>query len=356
MYAVIMAGGKGTRFWPLSRERRPKHLLSITGEKSIIKYTVERITPLVPEGNIMIVTGESHSDEIKKELTNLPEENIIVEPVGRNTAPCIGLAAFSIKKKNPDAVMVVLPADHLIGDEKTFISVLSDAADIARKGDYLVTVGIQPTKPETGYGYIERGNAFDTEGNSAIYNVQSFREKPDLATAETFFKNGHFYWNSGMFIWKVSTLLQSIEKFLPDLYQDLLRIEKSLGTDREHDVVTEVYSDITPISIDYGIMEEAKNVLMIPGDFAWSDVGSWDVLWEVLDKDEKGNVVKGTVLSIDTADSLVFGSDKLITLVGVKDLIVVETGDALLICDKNASQDVKKLVEKLEQENMKEYL
>jgi len=356
MYAVIMAGGKGTRFWPLSREKKPKHLLSITGEKSIIKYTVERITPLVPEDNIMIVTGESHSDEIKKELINLPEENILIEPTGRNTAPCIGLAAVHIRKKDPDAVMVVVPSDHLIGDEKNFISVLSDAADIARNGDYLVTVGIQPTKPETGYGYIERGNAFNTIGSSVIYDVRSFREKPDLATAETFFKNGGFYWNSGMFIWKVSTLLESIETFLPDLYKNLLTIEKALGTDREREIVTEVYGDIEPISIDYGIMEKAKNVLMIPGDFAWSDVGSWDVLWEVLDKDENGNVVKGKVLSIDTSDSLVFGSDKLITLVGVKDLIVVETGDTLLICDKNASQDVKKLVEKLEKENMKEYL
>lgn len=351
-----MAGGKGTRFWPLSREKRPKHLLSITGEKSIIKYTVERIAPLVPEDNIMIVTGESHSDEIKKELRNLPEENIIVEPMGRNTAPCIGLAALSIRKKNPDAVMVVLPSDHLIGDEKNFISVLSDAADMAKRGDYLVTVGIQPTKPETGYGYIERGNAFDTIGNSAIYDVQSFREKPDLKTAEIFFKNGGFYWNSGMFIWKVSTLLESIEKFLPDLYDSLLKMEDYLGTDRESEVVAQVYGNIEPISIDYGIMEKADNVLMIPGDFGWSDVGSWDVLWEVLDKDESGNVVKGNVLFIDTADSLVFGSDKLITLVGVKDLIVVETGDALLVCDKNASQDVKKLVEKLEKENKKEYL
>jgi mannose-1-phosphate guanylyltransferase len=356
MYAVIMAGGKGSRFWPLSREKRPKHLLSITGEKSIIKYTVERITPLVPEDNIMVVTGASHSDEIKKELPGLPEENIIVEPMGRNTAPCIGLAALSIRKKDPDAVMVVLPSDHLIGDEKNFISVLSDAADIARNGDYLVTVGIQPTKPETGYGYIERGNTSETIGSSAIYDVKSFREKPDLATAEAFFKNGGFYWNSGMFIWKVSTLLESIEQFLPDLYKDLLTIEKALGTDRESEIIAEVYGDIDPISIDYGIMEKAKNVLMIPGDFAWSDVGSWDVLWEVLEKDENGNVVKGTVLSIDTADSLVFGSDKLITLVGVKDLIVVETADALLVCDKKASQDVKKLVEKLEKKNMKEYL
>jgi len=351
-----MAGGKGTRFWPLSREKKPKHLLSITGEKSIIKYTVERIAPLVQEANIMIVTGESHSDEIKKELPSLPEKNILIEPTGRNTAPCIGLAALHIRKKNPDAVMIVLPSDHLIGDENTFISVLSDAADIAKRGDYLVTVGIQPTRPETGYGYIERGNAFDTIGNSAIYNVQSFREKPDLATAEAFFMNGGFYWNSGMFIWKVSALLESIEKFLPDLYEALLKMEDCLGTDRESEVVAEVYGDIQPISIDYGIMEKAENVLMIPGDFAWSDVGSWDVLWEVLEKDENGNVVKGKVLSIDTADSLVFGSDKLITLVGVKNLIVVETGDALLICDKNASQDVKKLVEKLENGNMKEYL
>ncbi len=351
-----MAGGKGTRFWPLSREKRPKHLLSITGEKSIISYTVERISPLVPDNNIMVVTGASHSDDIKKELSSLPEENIIVEPMGRNTAPCIGLAALHIRKKDPDAVMVVLPADHLIGDEKNFLSVLSDAADIARRGEHLVTVGIRPTKPETGYGYIERGKTFDTKGTAAIYDVRSFREKPDLPTAETFLKDGGFYWNSGMFLWKVSTLLDSIERFLPDLYSQLLTIEKSLGTDREDAAVEEMYKKMQPISIDYGVMEKADNVLVIPGDFGWSDVGSWDVLWEVLEKDKKGNVLKGNILSINTADSLVFGSDKLVTLVGVKGLIVVETEDALLICDKNASQDVKKLVETMEEENMKEYL
>jgi mannose-1-phosphate guanylyltransferase len=356
MYAVIMAGGKGTRFWPLSREKKPKHLLCITGDKTVIRYTVDRITPLIPEKNIHIVTGASHSDELSKELDNLPDENIIIEPVGRNTAPCIGLAALYLKKKNSDAVMAVLPSDHLIGDDESFIATLADACEMAKKGDYLVTIGTQPTDPETGYGYIEKGKTVERIRNSEICDVTSFREKPDISTAEAFLKDGGFYWNSGMFIWKVSSILKAIEKFLPDLYEGLLEIEDSIGTAREKEVVAQIYAKLDPVSIDYGVMEKADNVVMVPGDFGWSDIGCWDALWKILEKDESGNVIKGDVINIDSSDSLVFSTDKLVTVVGVKDLVVVETADSIFICDKNSSQDVKKLVEKLEENNMKEYL
>ena len=356
MYAVIMAGGKGTRFWPLSREKRPKHLLNITGEKSIIQYTVDRITPLVARDNILIVTGASHCDEIRAQLPQIPTGNILIEPVGRNTAPCIGLAAIHIQKKNPDAVMCVLPSDHLIADTEPFLASLIAAREMVKKRDCLVTIGIRPRWAETGYGYMERGKVADTIGETKVYQVRSFREKPDPETAEAFIKDGKFFWNSGMFIWKVSTLLGAIHKLLPDLYEGLLAIEEAIGTKREAQVLSEIYRDIEPVSIDYGVMEKAPDVVMLEGDFGWNDIGSWDALWDVLDKDKKGNVTRGRVIRSGASNCLVYSPQKMVTLIGVEDLIVVETDDSLLICRRGASQDVKRVVEHLEEKGLKEYL
>ncbi|MDO9514928.1 MAG: mannose-1-phosphate guanylyltransferase [Syntrophales bacterium] len=356
MYAVIMAGGKGTRFWPLSREKRPKHLLNITGEKTIIQYTVDRIAPLVAKNNILIVTGASHSDETREQLPELPAENILVEPVGRNTAPCIGLAAMHIRKKNPDAVMCVLPSDHLIKNTESFIASLIAARDTAKRRDCLVTIGIRPRWAETGYGYMERGKISDTVGGATVYQVRSFREKPDPVTAEKFLKDGKFFWNSGMFVWKVSALLDAIQSLLPDLYEGLLKIEKAIGTNRETQVLSEIYGGIEPVSIDYGIMEKAPDVVMLEGDFGWNDIGSWDALWDVLNKDAKGNVMRGRVIRSGASNCLVYSPQKMVTLIGVEDLIVVETDDSLLICRRGASQNVKTVVEHLEERGMKEYL
>ena len=356
MYAVIMAGGKGTRFWPLSREKRPKHLLNMTGEKSIIQYTVDRISPLVAQDRILIVTGASHADQIREQLPQIPSENILVEPVGRNTAPCIGLAAMHIRKKEPDAVMCVLPADHLIQDTEPFLASLIAARDMAEKRACLVTIGVRPRWAETGYGYMERGQTADTIGDTKIYQVKSFREKPDRATAESFLKSGKFFWNSGIFVWKVSTLLDTIENLLPDLHEGLCAIGESIRTDREMRALSEVYRRIEPVSIDYGVMEKASDVVMLEGDFGWNDIGSWDALWDVLGKDAKGNVARGRVLRSGTSNCLVHSPDKMVALVGVKDLLVVETDDALLVCRRGASQDVRKVVEHLEKKGMKEYL
>ncbi len=356
MYAVIMAGGKGIRFWPLSRDRKPKHLLNITGEKSVIQYTVDRVTSLVGIDNILIVTGAGHADEIRKQLPCLPADNILIEPVGRNTAPCVGLAAMHIRKRNPDAVMFVLPADHLITDTENFLRLLATAREHAMRSDSLVTIGIKPRWPETGYGYIEQGGIADTIGDTPVYEVRSFREKPDLATAEMFIKNGGFFWNSGMFIWKVSVILNEMERLLPELYRGLLEIEKSIGTEYEKNVLSEVYRDIPSISIDYGIMEDTRNTFMVKGDFGWNDIGSWDALWDVLDKDESGNATMGKVINLDTSNSLIYSPQKMVALIGVKDLIVVETGDSLLICKRGNSQDVRKIVKHLEKEEMKNYL
>ena len=356
MYAVIMAGGKGTRFWPLSRGKKPKHLLNITGEKSVIQYTVDRVIPLVGKENVLIVTSASHSDEIREQLPELPSENILIEPVGRNTAPCIGLAAIHIRKRSPDAVMFVLPSDHLIADTNSFLASLTIAREMAERDDCLVTIGIKPEWPETGYGYMERGEIADIIGKTRIYKVESFREKPDPATAEAFFKDGRFFWNSGMFIWKASAILNVTKSLIPDLYEGLLTIEESIGTEHEKNVLSEIYRDIKSVSIDYGVMEKTRDVFMIEGDFGWNDIGSWDALWDVMYKDEMGNATKGEVINLDTSNSLIYSPQKMVALIGVKDLIVVETEDSLLICKRGASQDVRKVVECLEKKNMKEYL
>jgi len=356
MFAVIMAGGKGSRFWPRSREKMPKHLLDIQGERTIIRETVDRIRPLVPPERTLIVTGRSHAAELIRQLPEIPAENILIEPVGRNTAPCIGLAALHIRNRVPDAVMLVLPSDHRIGDEITFRKVLAAAGRIAAEGNSLVTIGIRPTGPETGYGYIEQGDPFPSGEREEIHWVHSIREKPPLEQAREFLRRGSFLWNSGMFVWKASTILGAIEKFLPELHAGLLQIREALGTEREEEIVGEVYSALKAVSIDYGVMEKAENVLVVSRDFDWSDLGSWDALWEVSEKDENGNAVRGSWIGIDAFDSLVHSPGKMVALVGVRDILVVETDDALLVCRRGQSQDVRKVVEALEKDGRKHYL
>lgn len=356
MFAVIMAGGKGSRFWPRSREKMPKHLLDIQGERTIVRETVDRIRPLVPPERTLIVTGRSHAAELIRQLPEIPAENILIEPVGRNTAPCIGLAALHIRNRVPDAVMLVLPSDHRIGDEITFRKVLAAAGRIATEGNSLVTIGIRPTGPETGYGYIEQGDPFPSGEHEEIHRVRSIREKPPLEQAREFLRRGSFLWNSGMFVWRASTILEAIEKFLPELHAGLLQIRETLGTEREEEIVGEVYSAQKAVSIDYGVMEKAKNVLVVSRDFDWSDLGSWDALWEVSEKDENGNAIRGSWIGIDAFDSLVHSPGKMVALVGVRDLLVVETDDALLVCHRGRSQDVRKVVEALEKDGRKHYL
>lgn len=351
-----MAGGRGARFWPKSRENMPKHLLGITGKKTIIQETVGRIEPLIPTENVLVVTGATHAGEVMRQLPHLPEKNIIIEPFARNTAPCIGLAAMHIKKRDPEGVMAVLPSDHYIADEEAFRRTLSIAGEMAQRGNHLLTIGIKPTRPETGYGYMERGEPAAIIGGEEIFEVKSFREKPDLKQAEDFLQDGGFFWNSGMFIWKVSAILHEIERYLPDLYRGLREVEDALGADGENDIIYKVYQGLTPVSIDYGVMEKAGETLLVRGDFGWSDVGSWNALWEVFNKDEDGNAVRGRFIGVDSSNSLVYSPDKLVALVGMRDIVVVVTDDSLLICRRQSSQDVKKIVEILKEKNMKEYL
>ncbi len=358
MHAVIMAGGKGTRFWPRSREKKPKHLLDITGEKTLIQQTVDRIRPLFGWKNIMVVTGKKHAREVAGQLPKLPAKNIIIEPEGRNTAACIGLAALHILKKSGDDLMAVLPADHVIGNDEEYRAVLSAALRAAEEPGALITIGIRPESPHTGYGYIEQGNARDKISGKEIFSVCSIREKPDAAQARAFVQSGKFYWNSGMFIWKTSSILKQIEKFLPALHAGLMKIQKDLKTARAEKTVAAVYKILPSVSIDYGVMEKADNVFVVPAEFGWSDAGSWDTIYDLAPKDARGNAVArgGEAVFEDAENCLVHSPKKMVAVVGARDLIVVDTKDALLICKKGSSQEVKKVVEKLEAAGKKKYL
>ena len=356
VYAVIMAGGKGTRFWPRSRESHPKHLLDILSSKSILRETTDRIRPLVPPERIFVVTGRLHCEKVRRDLECVPSRNILVEPEGKNTAPCIGLAALHVQKEDPEGVMVVLSADHFIGKEDSFLKDIYVAGEMAGRGPHLVALGVKPTRPETGYGYLEIGSPVSTIKRKIIYKVKSFHEKPDAEKAKGFVKNGFFFWNSGIFVWKASTVLAAIERYLPGLHEGLKEIGRVLGTSKEDDVVKEVYGSLEPISIDHGVMEKSPDVLMLKGTFQWSDVGSWDALWEIRGKDEWGNVIAGEVINVRSRNSFVHSPKKLVAIVDVEDLIVVEDDDSLLVCRRGSSQRVKEVVEALEKKELKRYL
>jgi mannose-1-phosphate guanylyltransferase len=358
MYIVILAGGSGTRFWPLSRKKTPKQLMSVFGGKSMLQRTVERVLPLQPK-RILIVTNALQTEETARQLHDFPQIpiDIIAEPVGRNTAPAIGLAASLIARHDPDGVMVVLPADHYIVDETEFRATLLRGRQAAVNG-YLVTLGITPTRPETGYGYIEADTALRGSGP---YPVRRFVEKPNQERALEFLVSGNFYWNSGMFIWQARTILDQLFLLMPELSASLATLVYSGDIWELADLkpqIAAIYQVIRSESIDFGVMEKANNVQVIPADFGWSDVGSWSAIPEVAAAGADGHVVINTseIISVAAGDCLVYGDNRLVALVGVGELIVVNTPDALLVCAKERAQDVKKVVEALEQRGMAEYL
>ncbi len=360
LYAVLMAGGVGSRFWPQSRRERPKQLLKIFSDRQMITETSERLTELVPAERQIIVTNELQKEGISNAVRGVIAENILIEPYGRNTAPCIGLAAVFLERLNPEAVMVVLPADHLISNKKRFLELLSVAAEFASEKNYLVTLGIKPSYPETGYGYIQAGESLALKDGVTISSVKTFAEKPNLETAKRFLESGDFSWNSGMFIWKVKTILEEIEEYMPDLFDGLMEIKSSLGTSSEKEVIAGVYKTLKKVSIDYGIMERSSRVATLSGDFGWNDVGSWDVVYDLVKKrDEDENVVldNAETVFINSGGNLISSSrKKLISLVDINNLIIIDTGDALLICPRGSSQDVKHIVDQLQKQHKDEYL
>ncbi len=353
LFVVIMAGGVGSRFWPRSKEQTPKQLIRIFGENTMIQDTVYRLEGLVEKEKIYVITNKIQQEKVVEQLPEIPAENVIAEPFGKNTAACIGLASILIHQKSKDAVTIILPADHLIKDKEEFQENIKRAANFATDSDALVTIGIEPTRPETGYGYIQFR---DEEISDGIYRVQTFAEKPNMPTAKRFIESGDFLWNSGMFIWKTKTILEEIKIHLPDLYEGLLEIEKSIGSDNFNEVVTNVYGQLLSVSIDYGIMEKSSRVYLTKGKFTWSDVGSWEEVYQLSSKNDKGNSEHGDIYAENTLDSYIFSPKKFTAVVGLENVIVIDTDDALLICDREKAQDVKHIVEYLKMNNKDELL
>ena len=354
---VIMAGGKGERFWPKSRVNMPKQFLSLTDDgKSMIQHTVERVKKLVDIENVYVVTNEMYKNLVLEHVPDIPDENIIIEPVAKNTAPCIVLAAMNIAKKDINSKMIILPSDHLIKFNEIFIDTLKTTLNVVEKGDNLVTIGITPNYPETGYGYINFTKGENFKDSANVYEVLRFVEKPNLEKAKEYLTSGQYLWNSGMFVWKASTILKNFKEYLPEIYEGLQKIGESINTEEYEEVLRKEFPNLPSESIDYGIMEKAKNIYVIPGNFGWDDVGSWLSLERINKTNQDGNVISGNVISIKTKNSIIQGNEKLIATIGLEDIVIVDTEDVTLICHKNNSQEVKEIINNLRICNRNEYL
>lgn len=352
-FEVIMAGGGGTRFWPLSRRRRPKQLLNITGKDIMLNETIKCLDGVVEREDVYVVTNEEQQALMKELIVGgVPFRNILVEPAARNTAPCVLYAAALLQKLHGDGVMCVFPSDHHIGKPEEYRRVIARAAQLAEESESIVTIGIKPTYPAIGYGYIRRGAAVQKDA----WQVERFVEKPDLETATEYVESGQFSWNSGVFVFRTDVILKAYRRLLPEMAEAMDEIVDSYGTERQEEVLQRVYPSLQNISIDYGIMEQADNVLVIEGNYGWSDVGSFDALDTVYEVDEAGNIAIGDHLLLDSKGCTVRSEEKLIALVGVENLVVVEAEDAILVCPKSAANDVKRVVEALKKQGREELL
>ena len=355
-YVAIMAGGIGSRFWPKSRTDFPKQFLDIlnTG-KTLIQQTLERYRQLVPVENIFIVTSKEYTKIVRDQLPDIPVENILAEPSRKNTAPCIAYIAFKLFKKDPHALMIAAPSDNLIFESEKFLTTANKALDFVNHVNALVTIGVKPANPNTGYGYIQHDTM---EAAPEIYKVKSFTEKPDLELAKTFIQSGDFLWNAGIFIWKVKNILVAFEKYLPEMYEVFAAEKDKFNTPDEAEALEQIYPQCTRISIDFGIMEKADNVYVIPASFSWGDLGTWNSAWEHMEKDYLDNAVSGkNVMVIDATKCMVHAPDKkLILLQGLDDFIVVDTQDVLLICKKDKEQVIKEYVSEVRRNKGDKYL
>lgn len=341
--ALIMAGGKGTRFWPLSTEEKPKQFLRLVGEDTMIQMSVKRLTKLIPIERIFIVTGMRYMGLVKEQLPDLPNRNIIVEPVGKNTAPCIALSAFHINKIYEDATIAVLPSDHLIKDEDNFLEVLNCANEFVNENnEAIVTIGMKPDRPETGYGYINYGNMNCDINGYELREVKKFVEKPDLNKAKEYLKNGKYLWNGGMFIWKATNILKLTERYLINTFQVLSEIVATREEDY-HRVLEEKYKNVESISVDFGIMEKAKDIFVIPGDFGWDDVGSWEAVERYRRKDSYNNVCIGNVKNFECSNNIVISNGKPIVISGLQDIFVVESDDMIFVGKKDKMESIREL-------------
>ena len=358
LYAVIMAGGIGSRLWPRSRVASPKQFLDLMGPDTMLQDTVHRLEPLIPPERILVVVGREHADTVLEQVPAFTRDNLVLEPEGRNTAPCIGLAAVVTRKRDPEAVMGVFPADHCITDGARFREAIAAAAGLAGD-DYLVTLGIAPSGPNTGYGYIHRGESLGRRDGLEVYRVQRFTEKPDEETARSFVESGEYYWNGGIFVWKVTTILEEIEKHLDGLHRQLQVVAGAWETERRDEVLATAWQRVPRVSVDFGIMEKAARVATIPVDIGWDDVGNWANLSDLLEGDAAGNVTRGRgqALLLDSTGTYVYvAAGRMVAVVGLEDFVVVDTADALLVCPKDRAQEVRDVVQRLEEQELEEYL
>ncbi len=353
-YHVILAGGFGSRFWPRSRKDNPKQLLKIFGNESMIRLTVNRLKKLTTPLNILIVASENLCNKMKIELPEIPNNNFIIEPSGRNTAPAIGLAAIHVYQRNKNAVMCIYPADHLIVENDKFCEIVTEGIHFAQEHSALITMGIKPTYPATGYGYIQFGNSHTD--NSNIYKVKTFAEKPPLKSAERFLETGEFLWNSGMFIWKAEIILLEMKTYMPELHESLDVIFDSFESGKYDIILDREWEIIQPESIDYGIMEKAKNVFTLKADFSWNDMGTWKSVYDVLSKDKNGMILQGNVLSVESKNSIIYSQDRLTAVIGIDNIAVVNTDDATLIMPMDHAEKVKEIVNQLTASEMNEFL
>jgi mannose-1-phosphate guanylyltransferase len=343
LYAVVMAGGIGERFWPLSTPRRPKQLIPFFEEKPLLVKAIERLDPILPIERVIIITSRVLEGPIRELIPALPEENLILEPIGKNTAPAAALATLKVLKMDPDGVVAMFPSDHFIEGKEEFHDQLL-LASLASNLDYIVTFGIRPDYPATGYGYVRLGEPLeDFEGT--IHHVGAFVEKPDINTARKYMEEGGYLWNSGIFVWGGKFFLDQVEEYTPDIYSLLKEIEKDLNTPAEKEALDRFYSEVEKISVDYAIMERSGRILIVPATFQWDDLGSWSALERVIRKDEGGNVVVGKAILNDVRDSIVYSEDGVVALLGVKDIVVVRMGGVTMVCHKDRVEDVRKLAE-----------
>lgn len=356
MYCLIMAGGSGTRFWPRSRVAKPKQYLNIIGNESLLQSTVKRFSTFTDTENIYIVSNKSQAEVLEAQTPMLPKQNLIYEPVGKNTLPCIGLAAMFAEKENPNGIMVVAPSDHLINNNDLFKQTVLAAAKIAEERDGIVTIGITPTHPATGYGYVQTANEINGDNKIRQFKVERFVEKPNELKASEYLRQGGFYWNSGLFIFKISVFLDAVKAFAPELYGDLRKIQADLGNPSFDQTLDTTYRAVQSISVDYGIMEHAKNIYLVEGNFDWNDLGSWESVYQVDEKDENGNVNSGEAIFLESKNSYVFTDNGIVTVIGIDDVVVVRDGNAVLVCKRNKTEDIKKIVDQLKSENNNHFL
>ncbi len=358
-YAVIMAGGGGTRLWPISRKDRPKQLLPLLGEETLFQSTVARLIDLFPPERILVVTVEGQAGEMKKQVPEIPAENYLIEPAPRGTASVVGLAAMVLCKRDPEAAMAILPSDHFIRNRDLFHYLLGEAFEVAKQ-NYLVTLGIAPSFPSSAYGYIQQGEALNKEFKYPVYQVKRFKEKPDEKTAQGFLRSRDHSWNSGMFIWRADAILAEIEAQMPELHAGLQAISAAWGTPQQDEVLRSIWTDVKVETIDYGVMERAKQVVVLPaGGLGWNDVGSWDTLFDVLFPDMNGNVsMTAQHLALETHNTLVYGNndERLIVTIGMDDTVIVDAGDVLLVCKSDQAQKVRDVVEHLKKHRQENYL